>query len=109
MLIIGIDIPPYNVICKTYHKYCTYLVHVHVSYLLGISQLFPDYTGTKLVFIDEKSDTFLYNPVTDALLEISGVTPSVTGLLWESFPDDKVHNIDTVSVLSQFNSNTCSV
>ena len=86
----------------------TYLVHVYVLYLLGISQLFPDYTGTKLVFIDEKSDTFLYNPVTDALLEISGVTPSVTGFLWESFPDDKVH-ILTLFLLNQFDSNTRSV
>jgi len=31
--------------------------------LLGIKTIFPDVSGTHLVFIDEKSDGFVYNPV----------------------------------------------
>ena len=37
----------------------------------GIKKIFPDISGTHLVFIDEKSDGFVYNPVSillDALL-----------------------------------------
>lgn len=29
----------------------------------GISKLYPDSSGTKLVVVDEKSDAFVYNPV----------------------------------------------
>ena len=29
----------------------------------GIKKIFPDISGTHLVFIDEKSDGFVYNPV----------------------------------------------
>ena len=34
-----------------------------VYVLLGISRLFPDSSGTTLVLIDDKSDAFVYNPV----------------------------------------------
>ena len=42
-----------------------------VFLLQGIKKIFPDISGTHLVFIDEKSDGFVYNPVSivqDALL-----------------------------------------
>ena len=29
----------------------------------GIKKIFPDVSGTHLVFIDEKTDGFVYNPV----------------------------------------------
>lgn len=29
----------------------------------GISKIFPDASGTMVVFIDDKSDAFVYNPV----------------------------------------------
>ena len=31
--------------------------------VLGITKIFPDATGTTMVFIDDKSDAFVYNPV----------------------------------------------
>lgn len=31
--------------------------------LQGIKKIFPDISGTHLAFIDEKSDGFVYNPV----------------------------------------------
>ena len=34
-----------------------------VFLLKGIKKIFPDISGTHLVFIDEKSDGFVYNPV----------------------------------------------
>ena len=36
---------------------------VSMSLLKGIKKIFPDVSGTHLVFIDEKSDGFVYNPV----------------------------------------------
>ena len=32
-------------------------------YIAGIRHLYPNFNGTQLVFIDEKSDAYLYNPV----------------------------------------------
>ena len=36
---------------------------VFASTNIGISKIFPDSSGTKLVVMDEKSDAFVYNPV----------------------------------------------
>ena len=33
----------------------------------GIKKIFPDVSGTHLVFIDEKTDGFVYNPVSTQL------------------------------------------
>lgn len=32
-------------------------------HMIGIKKLFPNYSGTKLVLIDDKSDGYIYNPV----------------------------------------------
>ena len=32
-------------------------------FLLAISKVYPDYSGTRLVFVDEKGDAYLHNPV----------------------------------------------
>ena len=32
-------------------------------HVVGIRKIFPDLNGTKLIFIDEKSDGYVYNPV----------------------------------------------
>lgn len=42
------------------------------------------------MFVDEKSDGFLYYPVTDKLLEVPNFLPSTEGVLWEMWPSDKV-------------------
>jgi WD repeat-containing protein 19 len=37
-------------------------------HIVGIKDLFPDSSGTRVIFIDSKSDGFVYNPVsTDCL------------------------------------------
>lgn len=33
------------------------------TFFVGISKVFPDINGTRLIVIDEKSDAFIYNPV----------------------------------------------
>ena len=59
------------------HNHCYYCAHVHTThtcmhahkllglnyYFAGIRQLYPDSNGTHLVFVDDKSDSYLYNPV----------------------------------------------
>ncbi|XP_078534454.1 WD repeat-containing protein 19 isoform X1 [Lissotriton helveticus] len=56
---------------------------------VGVRKVFPDPSGTRLVFIDEKSDGFVYCPVNDSVYEIPNLSPSIKGILWENFPTDK--------------------
>ncbi|XP_071786835.1 WD repeat-containing protein 19-like isoform X1 [Asterias amurensis] len=58
-------------------------------HLVGIRKVYPDPSGTRLVFIDDKSDGFVYNPVNDQILEIPDFSPTVKGVLWENWPYDK--------------------
>ncbi|KAK6172308.1 hypothetical protein SNE40_015995 [Patella caerulea] len=55
----------------------------------GIKKIYPDPSGTRLVFTDGKSDGFVYNPVNDHIVEIPNITSSVEGVLWENWPLDK--------------------
>ncbi|XP_004681546.2 PREDICTED: WD repeat-containing protein 19 [Condylura cristata] len=56
---------------------------------VGVKKIFPDPNGTRLVFIDEKSDGFVYCPVNDATFEIPDFSPTIKGVLWENWPMDK--------------------
>ncbi|KAI1887644.1 hypothetical protein AGOR_G00192430 [Albula goreensis] len=56
---------------------------------VGIRKLCPDPNGTRLVFIDDKNDGFLYCPVNDSVYEIPNLAPTVKGILWENWPMDK--------------------
>ncbi|XP_053433508.1 WD repeat-containing protein 19 isoform X3 [Nycticebus coucang] len=56
---------------------------------VGVKKIFPDPNGTRLVFIDEKSDGFIYCPVNDATYEIPDFSPTIKGVLWENWPMDK--------------------
>ncbi|XP_072170705.1 WD repeat-containing protein 19-like [Diadema setosum] len=53
-------------------------------HLVGIRRLFSDPSGTRLVFIDDKSDGFVYNPVNDQTLEIPNFSPTIKNVLWEN-------------------------
>lgn len=57
----------------------------------GIKRIFPDVSGTHLVFIDEKSDGFVYNPVS--------IQSHVSFILIASFPlhDQKLTYLVLVS------------
>ncbi|XP_004642695.2 WD repeat-containing protein 19 isoform X2 [Octodon degus] len=56
---------------------------------VSVKKIFPDANGTRLVFIDEKSDGFVYCPVNDATYEIPDFSPAIKGVLWENWPLDK--------------------
>ncbi|KAL7981697.1 hypothetical protein Chor_010892 [Crotalus horridus] len=56
---------------------------------VGVKKIFPDPNGTKLVFVDAKSDGFVYCPVTDTAFEIPNLQPTIKGILWENWPLDK--------------------
>ncbi|MFT7807501.1 WD repeat-containing protein 19 [Arapaima gigas] len=56
---------------------------------VGVRKLFPDPNGTRLVFIDDKSDGFLYCPVHDLVFEIPSFSPTIQGVLWDNWAMDK--------------------
>ncbi|KAK2489183.1 hypothetical protein MC885_016782, partial [Smutsia gigantea] len=56
---------------------------------VGVKKIFPDPNGTRLVFIDEKSNGYVYCPVNDATYEIPDFSPTIKGVLWENWPMDK--------------------
>lgn len=58
-------------------------------HVVGIKKIFPDISGTHAVFIDDKSDGFVYNPVNDATFEIPNLSPNIRGIVWENWPLDK--------------------
>ncbi|XP_068702093.1 WD repeat-containing protein 19-like [Montipora foliosa] len=58
-------------------------------HVVGIKKIFPDFSGTHVVFIDDKSDGFVYNPVNDATFEIPNFSPNIRGIVWENWPLDK--------------------
>ncbi|KAJ8298131.1 hypothetical protein KUTeg_024662 [Tegillarca granosa] len=58
-------------------------------HVVGIRKLFPDPSGTRIAFIDDKSDGFIYNPVNDQLLEIPEFSTMIKGILWEYWSLDK--------------------
>lgn len=58
-------------------------------HVVGIRRIFPDLGGTRLVFIDDKSDGFVYNPVNDQVIEIPQFSSTTKGALWENWTGDK--------------------
>ncbi|WAQ97925.1 WDR19-like protein [Mya arenaria] len=49
-------------------------------HVVGIKKLFPDVSGTRLVFMDDKKDGYVYNPVNDQLVEIPDFSPYIRGV-----------------------------
>lgn len=58
-------------------------------HVVGIKMLAPDTNGTRLLFLDDKGDAYIYNPVNDALLEIPFVPVAVKGFVWDHTPSDQ--------------------
>ncbi|NXA13229.1 WDR19 protein, partial [Sapayoa aenigma] len=56
---------------------------------VSVRKIFPDPNGTKMAFIDDKSDGFVYCPVNDRVYEIPDFSPTIKGILWENWPMDK--------------------
>ncbi|XP_077157824.1 WD repeat-containing protein 19 isoform X1 [Paroedura picta] len=56
---------------------------------VSVRKIFPDPNGSRLAFIDDKSDGFVYCPVNDGICEIPNFQPTIKGILWENWPMDK--------------------
>ncbi len=59
-------------------------------HVVGVRKLYADPSGARLIFIDDKSDGFVYNPVNDNIVEIPTFSSTTKGVLWENWPLDKV-------------------
>ena len=58
-------------------------------HVCGLRYIAADPTSTRLLFIDDKSDAFLYNPVTDDVIKVPGASAIAEGVLWDNeMPDD---------------------
>mmetsp|Transcript_44380 Transcript_44380/g.108454 ORF Transcript_44380/g.108454 Transcript_44380/m.108454 type:complete len:1358 (+) Transcript_44380:80-4153(+) len=52
---------------------------------IGISHIFPNTAGTRVVFVDESLRGLLYNPVDISTLEIPEFPKGVTAILWDMY------------------------
>ncbi|CAH1776664.1 unnamed protein product [Owenia fusiformis] len=59
------------------------------KHIVGIRKLYPDPSGTRLIFIDDKSDCFVYNPVNDQTIDVPKFSSTTKGILWDQWPLDK--------------------
>ncbi|XP_026990682.2 WD repeat-containing protein 19 [Tachysurus fulvidraco] len=56
---------------------------------VAVRKVFPNPNGTRLVFIDDESNGFLYSPMDGSLFEITDFSSTITGVLWENWVNDK--------------------
>lgn len=49
----------------------------------GVKQLYSDSSGTRLIFLDDKTNSYLYNPIIDESLLISECPNSLRGIIWD--------------------------
>ncbi|XP_044727730.1 WD repeat-containing protein 19 [Chrysoperla carnea] len=59
---------------------------IEYKHVIGIKNIFIDPGGTRLVFIDDKSQGYLYNPVINQVTIINELAPTVLGIIWDSYP-----------------------
>lgn len=58
------------------------------KHMCGIIRVYPHPLG-HLIFIDDKYDGFIYNPVNDQVVAVSGFDANICGILWETHPNDQ--------------------
>lgn len=51
---------------------------------VGIRQIFCDPAGTRLVFLDDKSHGYIFNPVNNDLILIPNLPAKISGVLWDN-------------------------
>nr|CAD7423460.1 unnamed protein product [Timema monikensis] len=56
---------------------------------VGIRSVHADQSGARLIVVDDKSEGYIYNPVTDELLRIPEFPPNSTDVLWDSLAQDR--------------------
>ncbi|XP_067949190.1 WD repeat-containing protein 19-like isoform X2 [Watersipora subatra] len=58
-------------------------------HICGIKQIYPDHSGTRLIFVDDRSDGYVYNPVNDELVVVEEFPNQSRGCLWENSANDR--------------------
>lgn len=59
------------------------------KHAVGITDIFVDPGGTRLVFIDTKKQCYLYNAVNGDVLIIPDLPTTITGVTWDSNVSDR--------------------
>lgn len=57
---------------------------------MGVKKIYPENYGMSLVFIDEKSEAFIYNPVNSSVVKVANFPTTINGIVWETFEPEKV-------------------
>ena len=79
---------------------CTVIIIINLIIVTGITKVYPDSSGIRLVFTDDKSDAFLYNPINDTTIDVPDYPPSAVGLLWDMGPLEKVQYLLILLIVS---------
>ncbi|XP_067012869.2 WD repeat-containing protein 19 [Anabrus simplex] len=76
--------------------YGTDMGHIHYFYIedwklvtdfrheIGLRDLYPDLSGSRLVIVDDKSEGYIYTPASDQLLKIPDFSTKCAGALWDT-------------------------
>lgn len=84
-----------HILTSDFLIYATDMGHIHYFFLedwklvtdfrhnVGIRDLYADQSGSHLVVVDEKSEGYIYNPITDVMLNVPKFPPTCCGVLWD--------------------------
>ena len=62
---------------------------IEYRHTVAVRKIFPGPVGTRVVFIDDKGDGFVYIPINDMMHEISNFPPTIRTVLWDNWLLDK--------------------
>ncbi|XP_075260010.1 WD repeat-containing protein 19-like isoform X2 [Convolutriloba macropyga] len=61
----------------------------HFQHSKGVTRIFPEITGTRLLALDEINQAFIYSPIDDVMVPVQDLPTKVDGVLWENHEQDK--------------------
>lgn len=64
-------------------------IAVDYQHVVAVKSIYPNHDGVRCIFIDSKSEGYLYNPVNDTTLKIMNFPSGATGVLWELWHEEK--------------------
>lgn len=66
----------------------------------GIVSLYPNTTSCRLIFIDDNTNAYIYNPINDQTLIVPDVPSVAAHVIWETSQTDKdifvIHDNDNI-------------
>lgn len=62
---------------------------IEYRHSVAVRKIFPGPIGTRVVFIDDKGDGFIFVPMNDFVFEISDFPPTIRTVLWDNWLLDK--------------------